>query len=135
VVVSNAEELRAACAPALADVERSRPGLLRLGSAPDMRPGMNPWGNPIDGLWLWGADGRAGTGIWLGEPGETPVDAAFRVTEVVQEAAIHAVHGAWPDCPDHPDGHPLEVATADDVAVWLCRVSARVVARVGELPA
>jgi hypothetical protein len=132
-VVASWQDLRAACAPALADLERSRPGVLHLGPAPDGIPAVDPWGNDVAELWLWDTGG-AGTGVSLGEPDENPSWALVRVTEVIQEAAIEAVHGAWPECPDHPDRHPLEPG-GDEVLVWTCPVSGRAVSKVGELPA
>jgi hypothetical protein len=101
-VVASWEDLRKACAPALADLERTRPGVLRLGPAPDGVPAVDPWGHDVSSLWLWDTDGGSGTGIWLGEPDEDPPWALLPATEVIQSAAIEAVHGAWPECPDHP---------------------------------
>ena len=121
-----------ACAPALGDLERSRPGVLRLGPAPDGIPsGM---GHEVPSLWLWDADAGSGTGVWLGDPDEDHSRAVFRATDMIQEAAIEAVHGAWPECPDHPNSHPLEPG-GDEVAHWICPVTGLSVAVVGELPA
>ena len=106
-MVTSWEDLRKACAPALADLERTRPGGA-LGPAPDGVPSVDPWGHDVSSLWLWDTDGGSGTGVWLGEPDEHPSWALLRATEVIQSAAIEAVHGAWPECPDHPHSHPLE---------------------------
>jgi hypothetical protein len=133
-VFASWEDLRKACAPALADLARTRPGVLRLGPAPDGVPAVDPWGHDVSSLWLWDTDGGSGTGIWLGEPDEDPSWALLRATEVIQSAAIEAVHGAWPECPEHPHSHPLEPG-GDEVAVWIRPVNDRSVARVGELPA
>ena len=93
---------------------------------------MDPWGNDIAALWLWDTGGQ-GTGVWLGEPEEDASAALFRASEAVQEAAIEAVRGAWPGCPDHPDTHPLELRDAESGLVWGCPASGRAVAPVGEL--
>jgi hypothetical protein len=133
-VVATWDELRKACAPALADLERTRPGLLRLGSPPDSAPAVDPWGNDVSSLWLWETGGQ-GTGIWLGDPDEGPPSALFRASEVVQEAAIEALRGAWPECPHHPGTHPLGIDAVDGDVVWVCTAGGhRVVANVGELP-
>jgi hypothetical protein len=131
-VVATWEDLREACAPALADLERSRPGVLRPGSAPGSAPAVDPWGNDVSSLWLWEAQGGSGTGIWLGDPDEQPWEAVLRATETVQDAAIDAVWGAWPECPDHPDSHPLTPDLAEEVAVWTCPATRRRVSKVGE---
>lgn len=132
-MVASWADLREACAPALADLERSRPGLLHLGPAPDGVPPVDPWGNDVSILWLWETGGRAGTGIWLGDPDEQLWQAVLRATETVQEAATDAVWGAWPECPDHPDSHPLDPLLTDGVPAWVCPASRRTVSRVGEL--
>jgi hypothetical protein len=131
-VVATWEEMEGACRPALADLDRSRPGLLRLGPRPESLPAVDPWGNDGASLWLWDTGGQ-GTGVWLGEPEEAPSAALFRACEAVQEAAIEAVHGAWPECPDHPDSHPLELREAGNRPAWACPVNGRSVAPVGEL--
>jgi hypothetical protein len=127
--------LQRACAPALSDLDRSQPGLLSLGPAPEGRLPAGPWGHGVPELWLWDTETTSGTGLWQGEPDERPGDAVLRVTEVVQDAAIVAGHGAWPACPDHPDSHPLKPGLGDGTAVWSCPVSGRPVASIGELPA
>src|SRR4051812_20010325 len=114
--------MEAACAPALADLERSRPGLLRLGPPPDSAPAVDPWGNAVSSLWLWETGGQ-GTGVWIGDPDEDPSWALFRASEAVQEAAIEAVRGAWPECPDHPGSHPLELHETGSAPAWVCPVS------------
>jgi hypothetical protein len=132
-VVASWDEMQEACGPALADLERSRPGLLRLGPRPESAPFADPWGNDVASLWLWDIGGQ-GTGVWLGEPEEGPSAALFRASEAVQEAAIEAVHGAWPECPDHPASHPLELHEAGARPAWACPVTGRSVAPVGQLP-
>jgi hypothetical protein len=131
-VVTTWEELQAACRPALADVERSRPGLLHIGPPPEGAPATDHWGNEVPLLFLWDRH-RSGTGLWLGHPGEEFSDALYRASEVIQEAAIEAVHGAWPECPDHPDSHPLELHEAGTELTWACPAGGRRVATVGEL--
>jgi hypothetical protein len=132
-MVATWDEMQAACVPALADLERSRPGLLRLGPPPEGMTAVDPWGNDVPSLWLWETADQ-GTGLWLGEPEEDPSGALFRASEAVQEAAIEALRGAWPECPDHPDTHPLELHEAGDRPAWACPVTGRSVAPVGELP-
>lgn len=119
------DTVEAAISPVMADLERTRPGSVRL-----ERDDSN------DGLvgWLRDAETVSGTGLWLAGDLEEPVDAVLEMAAQVQEFAIEVVlWRAWPRCPTHPTGHPLELAEANGSALWACPESGHVVAEVGEL--
>ncbi|MFE2567738.1 hypothetical protein [Streptomyces mirabilis] len=62
------------------------------------------------------------------------------VADGVQDWAVEALWGegkpaVWPECPAHPDSHPLGAAVVEEVAVWVCPKEGEVpVYRIGELP-
>jgi hypothetical protein len=41
----------------------------------------------------------------------------------------------WPECPTHPNTHPLEAALLSDRAVWRCPKNGEVIAEIGTLQA
>lgn len=51
----------------------------------------------------------------------------------VEELCARLRPAVWPECPAHPDSHPLEAGVVKGVAVWSCPRSRQVVAPVGEL--
>ena len=131
----------------LTDRERTR---LRETMAPVLRDvqasgAVSPviWEETQDGVhdeWvsvmLWSADGT-GMGVFIPtEP--TAADQVARLAEQVQEWEIEELAAAglatWPECPDHPDSHPLEPAAAEqNQAVWRCPRSGHVISQVGAL--
>lgn len=84
----------------------------------------------------WSADG-SGMGLFIPtEP--TSAERVARLADQVQEWEVEelAARGrpaTWPECPDHPNSHPLEPVVADDTAVWRCPRSGHVIGRVGAL--
>ncbi|MFF9894144.1 MULTISPECIES: hypothetical protein [Streptomyces] len=80
-----------------------------------------------------------GSGLGVSVPaGVGPAEQVAELAEQVQEWAVEALAArllpaAWPECPDHPRGHPLEARVVGEVAVWSCPRSGRVVAPVGAL--
>jgi len=119
-------EFDRAVAPALADLGRTHPGLVRFVRVDEGHP--RAWVlNPDDtGMGLTLDDGRTGT------------DAVHWVTEQLQEAVIEALWGAgksavWPVCPLHPNGHPLSAVVAQAHVVWQCPVVKERVCEVGAL--
>jgi hypothetical protein len=87
---------------------------------------------------LYDVDGTA-QGVFAMAPESLPE----RVTSVagqVQEWAVEALWRAgrsasWPDCPEHPNSHPLEPAVQHDRAVWLCPKTRHLVGDIGRLGA
>lgn len=64
-----------------------------------------------------------------------------RLADQVQEWAVEALWSArkpavWPECPDHPDSHPLvaRLVTGADAAVWCCPRTNAVKFPIGRLP-
>ncbi len=96
------------------------------------------WANDDDypSGWIRWPDGTGrGFGVWPDEP------LAFRVVQVAdvfQEEIVEALWGlgrsaVWPECPDHPDSHPLKPVDLDGTAVWVCPRTERSVAPIGHL--
>jgi hypothetical protein len=117
------EAVQGAIAPVLADLERTRPGCVRL--------------ERVDGeegivAWLYDSETDSGTGLWLGAEAD-PLEAVFDMASCVQEVAMEVLWRAWPECPQHPNGHPLELDEADGAAVWVCPETGNTIATVGEL--
>jgi hypothetical protein len=88
--------------------------------------------------WVWAPDGT-GTGIRI----EVDAPLADRVADTadrVQDAAIEALwyeglSPTWPECPRHPNSHPLEAVVVLGRAVWRCPSTTDAVAEVGKLGA
>lgn len=95
--------------------------------------------DPVDGsdwVMLYEPDG-SGAGVWVSEY----ASAAERVAELAEQVKDWAVEAlaaqlkpaVWPECPAHPDSHPLDAGVVRGVAVWSCPRTRQVVAPVGEL--
>ncbi|KAB1139953.1 hypothetical protein F7R91_37835 [Streptomyces luteolifulvus] len=88
------------------------------------------------GIMLWAPDGSA---QGLTSPlGGTGADLLAHLADQVQDWAVEALwsEGAsavWPQCPTHPDPHPLTATVRTDTAVWVCPKKGTTVARIGEL--
>lgn len=89
--------------------------------------------------WVRGTDGKTGTGISI----LLAIPAAQRVAELaeqLQELELEELSAAgrpatWPECPEHPDSHPLEPSVQNDAAVWLCPRSRNVICAIGGIGA
>ncbi len=116
--------MEAAAAPVLSDLERCHPGRVRLERHDD-----------IDGpeAVLGDTNGGMGTGLWLGDSHEEPWQAVLHMTKQVQEAAFEHLWRTWPECPEHPNTHPLDPDAERDSVVWRCPQTGGVVAHVGRL--
>jgi hypothetical protein len=84
---------------------------------------------------VWAPDG-SGSGIriqWAAPLADRVADIADQVQEVAIEALWHEGFSAtWPECPLHPNSHPLEAVSIADRAVWRCPTSTEAVAEVGK---
>lgn len=117
-----------ACADALETVLRD----LRAQCAvrPDIRT------DDAYGVMLWAPDGSA---RGLTSPrGGTAAELLAHLADQVQDWAVEAlwsegVSAVWPQCPTHPDTHPLTATVHADTAVWVCPKGRTTVARIGEL--
>jgi hypothetical protein len=93
-------------------------------------------GDDFVSVMVWSADG---TGMGVFVPVEdTAAERVARLADQVQEWEIEELAAVgrpatWPECPDHPDSHPLEPVVADDTAVWRCPRSGHVISQVGAL--
>jgi len=85
----------------------------------------------------WGADGT-GMGVFI-PPARPTADDLVRLAEQLQEWEIEELASAgrsatWPECPDHPNSHPLEPVLADEtMAAWRCPRAGRVICAIGTL--
>jgi hypothetical protein len=112
-------ELEAALAPVLAD----------LTGATAFNPRFEDVDWPLEGtvatmLFLPGA---GGAGVWIAK-GTDRTDQVVRAADQVQQWAVEALWGSgrspvWPECPEHPDSHPLMPIEQSGAAVWVCPVS------------
>jgi hypothetical protein len=87
-------------------------------------------------VWLWGYDGT-GMGVWI-YVARRGAGQVARVAEQVQEWEIEELaavgrSATWPECPDHPDSHPLDAVVDGGNAVWRCSRSGRVISAIGAL--
>ncbi|MGH3166970.1 MAG: hypothetical protein ACRDN0_13925 [Trebonia sp.] len=60
------------------------------------------------------------------------------VADQVQEWAVETLWqegrpATWPECPAHPDSHPLTAVMRDGRAVWTCPKTKHVVGDIGTL--
>ena len=121
--------LREALEPALRDVVATGAPM------PDVRD--DDWAADADtaSAMLWSRDG-SGAGIQVRMSAPEP-DRVAQVADQVQEFVIEELArlGAtnWPVCPRHPTTHPMEAASEDGVAVWVCPADAIPVSSIGTL--
>lgn len=131
LTASEREVLRDGLAPVLRDLEATGAIL------PSFRKDRyEPVGGDFDGVYLWGADGT-GMGLVVPSAG-TAAGRVASLADGVQEWEIEELAAArpatWPECPDHPDSHPLEpVVNRGNVAVWRCPRTGRVIGEIGTL--
>jgi hypothetical protein len=74
----------------------------------------------------------------LEQSGAPRPDVALAADQV-QEWAVEALWLAgrpatWPECPEHPDAHPI-TAMYDHRAVWVCPRTRHLISGIGQLPA
>lgn len=60
------------------------------------------------------------------------------LADQIQEAAVEALPSmgraaVWPECPDHPNGHPLQAIVFDAAAVWTCPRTGHHISEIGRL--
>jgi hypothetical protein len=65
---------------------------------------------------------------------ERLADLADQIQEwEVEELAAAGRPATWPECPEHPNSHPLAPAARDGQATWCCPASGHVIAAIGAL--
>lgn len=92
------------------------------------------------GARLWSPfGGGQGVSVLVGEAADDQlVSVADQVQEFVHEGLLWTSGRpvVWPECPRHPDSHPLApVHDERSGPVWICLRDRTVIARIGELPA
>ena len=92
------------------------------------QPGLN--GNAYVESW----DGHRGSGQGVfPDSGADPVSALVAVAEDAQDAVMHAIWSAWPECPVHRLG--VHARDHDGTGVWWCAgAGGHAVAAIGEWP-
>ena len=129
---SERSRLREAMAPVLRDIQAS-------GAIPPIIHEETQDGAHDEwvGVMLWGSDGT-GMGVFI--PAESiAAEQVVRLAEQVQEWEIEELasvgrSATWPECPEHPNSHPLQpVADDRNRAVWQCPRSGQVISQVGAL--
>ncbi|MFD9908570.1 hypothetical protein [Streptomyces sp. NPDC059063] len=101
---------------------------------PVVREELDFDGEPL--VMLYESDG-SGVGVSVA-PWSSTAEQVADLAEQVKDWAVEALAAqllpaTWPECPDHPLGHPLDARVVGSVAVWSCPRSGRVVAPVGAL--
>lgn len=100
----------------------------------------NDWSD--DHEWLvtaltWWPDG-SGAGISV-RPYDSLAERVAFLADQFQENEVEALWAAgrppvWPQCPNHPNSHPLGATVQDAVAVWMCQGTVTI-APIGDLSA
>jgi hypothetical protein len=84
---------------------------------------------------LWSPDG-GGTGVYVSRSAPA-CERVAAMADQVQEWAIEELWGQastnWPECPHHPNSHPLKAITRDGVAVWSCPADQTPFSQIGAL--
>ncbi len=82
----------------------------------------------------------ASLGVWVNRARSVAEEVARLADHVqeweVEELAAEGRAATWPQCPEHPNSHPLDAAAdPDGTAVWHCPKSGRVAIPIGQLGA
>jgi hypothetical protein len=124
--------LRDTMAPVLRDIEASGASPLII-----QEEAYEAVDDEFASVTAWHSDGT-GMGVFI--PSERPdAESVARLSEELQEWEIEELAAAgrsatWPECPDHPNSHPLEPIVDDrDVAVWRCPRAGHVICEIGTL--
>jgi hypothetical protein len=85
---------------------------------------------------LYWADGSGfGVHVMLGE---SPDQQLASLADQVQDGEVgqlpaERLPATWPECPRHPNSHPMSAVALDGAAVWVCPKDSWAISRVGEL--
>ena len=123
------EDLQIALAPVLADLTSATP------FTPEFRD--DEWSGLQGVAATMIFFGGSGTGISI-NVGSTRAQQVTSLADQIQEAAVEALWGSghspvWPECPEHPDTHPLRPVESNDTAVWVCPKSRTEICLIGSL--
>lgn len=125
-------ELRANLEPVLRDMRSS--GAI----VPDiLEEAHDDFGPDCVCAWIQtpGGVGSQGIRVQVSLPApERLADVADQLQEwEVEELAAAGRPATWPECPQHPDTHPLAPQARGDQAVWCCPASGQVISVIGAL--
>jgi hypothetical protein len=83
----------------------------------------------------WDDGTGCGVHVCVGHPlSEHLVRLADQVQdEIVEQLCAERRPAVWPECPDHPDSHPLAPTLLDGAATWVCPRGGRPIGRIGGL--
>jgi hypothetical protein len=105
-----------------------------------VQPILEPWEDRnagMEGVWLKEPDGTGA--VVAVTVGAAHIDQMVRLADGAQEWAVEALNAAalpatWPECPRHPNSHPLQPGITGQRATWSCPRDSTVVAAIGDLP-
>ena len=82
-----------------------------------------------------GGAGSQGIRVQVSLPApERLADLADQLQEwEIEELAAAGRPATWPECPQHPDTHPLAPQARGDQAAWCCPASGQVISVIGAL--
>jgi hypothetical protein len=99
---------------------------------------VDDWAGPgAESAMAWWPDGSGvGIGVRLDA---TPAEQAVELADVLQDAEVEELNrlgrpATWPECPDHPDSHPLQPVDRGGQAVWVCPAADRTIFAIGSVP-
>lgn len=64
---------------------------------------------------------------------DSSADMAWKVADRVQTILMEARRQIVPDCPRHPNTHPLRASALNDRPVWVCPADQVAIAEIGKL--
>jgi hypothetical protein len=89
--------------------------------------------------WITLADGTAGRDVWIPTEEASFAGQVWWLADQLKEWEIDELWRAcrsatWPECPVHPDSHPLQPdVEGEDNAVWRCPRSGQIICPIGAL--
>ena len=122
-------ELEAALAPVLADLT------IATALDPEFRDIDLPL-NEMAGTMLY-LPGVGGAGVSISR-GARRTDQVVSLADQVQGWTVEALWSlgrspVWPECPEHPDSHPLRPMARSGAAIWVCPSSQDEMGTIGSL--
>ena len=107
-----------------------------LDGAPAPTVGHRQWTDDPSAMLVDPVDGT-GFGVSMA-PADPEAAQLAAVADQVQEWVVEALwrrgrSTSWPECPAHPNSHPLTPLVVAERAVWTCPATASVVAEIGDL--
>jgi len=119
-------------APLLRDIEMT--GAIPLAIQEETYAGFD---DDFVSVWAWHSD-ATGQGVFV--PSERlSAERVARLAEQLQEWEIEELaavgrSATWPECPNHPNSHPLEpMVSEENTAIWRCPRDGQVICAIGSL--